>query len=515
MDLQRSESSTSRWPLKRPRLTLRPRRLFAKASMWLLVLVLVASVIFTADVLRLNEAERAASPHLYSLVQWEFSNFLDKWLHRAVSVFPWNSESDAEKAEQIEDYFALTSARVAVAQALADGTAENMGAPEREELAAQLAALDRSRERLRADVEETLEAAISAVIAAEGLSGFAGLIFPPVDFLLTTPPYALITSPRDRIERGEEALLRPDVSLSDSIAIEDELAAQPNLSALVIPIGGVATYPASVFNGRGLRWTLQIAAHEWLHHYLFFRPLGFNMFDSGDMQTLNETVADLAGREIGDRAFIALGGVIPVSGSSAIDDTGSPAIAVSAMAAEPDEKIFDFQGEMRTTRLRADELLADGKIAEAEAYMEARRLIFVANGYNIRKLNQAYFAFHGTYAESGASVSPVGGQVRDYRDLSPDLGSFIGQVASSPNYADFIAELDALRQQPVSSIADEPNTAIAGEPVSSIADGPNKEKVHNVLSSFASLTAPQWPGLTSLPTPVESGRRPPILTYES
>jgi hypothetical protein len=436
MDLQRSESSTSSWPLKRPRLKLRPGRLFAKASKWLLVLALVASIALTSDVLRLNQAERAASPHLYSLVQWEFSNFLDKWVHRAVSVFPWNSESEAEKAKQVDDFFALTIARVAVAQALADGVAGDglMGATEREELTAQLATLDRSRERLRADVEETLEAAISAVIAEEGLSGFGGLIFPPVDFLLTTPPYALITSPRDRIERGEEALLRPDVSLADSIAIEDELAAQRNLSALVIPIGGVATYPASIFNDRGLRWTLQIAAHEWLHHYLFFRPLGFNMFDSGDMQTLNETVADLAGREIGDRAFLALGGVMPVSGSSAIDDT------------DP-EQIFDFQAEMRTTRLRADELLAEGKIAEAEAYMESRRLIFVANGYNIRKLNQAYFAFHGTYAESGASASPVGGQVRDYRDLSPDLGTFIGRVASNSNYADFVSELDALRLQ--------------------------------------------------------------------
>jgi hypothetical protein len=163
------------------------------------------------------------------------------------------------------------------------------------------------------------------------------------------------------------------------------------------------------------------------------------------MQTLNETVADLAGREIGDRAFIALGGVIP-------DEP------VSAIAAEPAALLaFDFDAEMRTTRLRADELLAEGKIAEAEAYMESRRLIFVANGHNIRKLNQAYFAFHGTYAESGASVSPVGGQVREYRELSPDLGTFIGRVASNSNYADFISELDTLRQQPVSSIADEPN----------------------------------------------------------
>ncbi len=46
-----------------------------------------------------------------------------------------------------------------------------------------------------------------------------------------------------------------------------------------------------------------------------------------------------------------------------------------------------------------DELLAAGKIEEAEAYMEARRQVFWDNGYAIRKLNQAYFAFYGAYAD--------------------------------------------------------------------------------------------------------------------
>ena len=31
--------------------------------------------------------------------------------------------------------------------------------------------------------------------------------------------------------------------------------------------------------------------------------------------------------------------------------------------------------------------------------MEARREIFWQNGYAIRKLNQAYFAFYGAYAD--------------------------------------------------------------------------------------------------------------------
>jgi hypothetical protein len=50
---------------------------------------------------------------------------------------------------------------------------------------------------------------------------------------------------------------------------------------------------------------------------------------------------------------------------------------------------------MAATRIEVDRLLAGGKIQEAEQYMEARRQIFVAHGYQIRKLNQAYFAFYG------------------------------------------------------------------------------------------------------------------------
>ena len=501
MVFQGTDSSTRSWlqlgwrlarlRLGRPRL--RVRRLISKGAKALLVLVLFSSILFPADVLRLNVAERAASPHLYSLVQWELSNFLDKWVHRAVSVFPWASDSEAARAQKVEDYFALTAARVAIADELANGDAGEKGEKrekseaESAELTAQLKALDRSRERLRADVEETLEGVLSAVIVEEGLSSIGGLILPPVDFLLTRPPYALITSPRDRIERGDEALLRPSTTLAESVEIEEILEAQQNLSALVIPIGGVATYPASIFNERGLRWTLQLAAHEWLHHYLFFRPLGFNIFDSGDMQTLNETVADLVGREMGDRAFVMLGGLI------------EPELPTG----EPDEKIFDFQAEMRITRLRTDELLADGETVEAELYMEARREVFVANGFNIRKLNQAYFAFNGTYAESGASASPVGGQVREYRDLSPDLGSFIDRVSSISSYEGFLAELDALRGDNVPSIADERDKSL-----SSIADEPNKEEVHNVVTSFASSPGPRRSDETSKAGPGEPGRRP-------
>jgi hypothetical protein len=76
---------------------------------------------------------------------------------------------------------------------------------------------------------------------------------------------------------------------------------------------------------------------------------------------------------------------------------------------------------MHETRVTADQLLAEGKIEEAETYMEARRVFMWENGYHIRKLNQAFFAFYGAYADvagGAAGEDPVGAAVRTLRAKS-------------------------------------------------------------------------------------------------
>ena len=102
-----------------------------------------------------------------------------------------------------------------------------------------------------------------------------------------------------------------------------------------------------------------------------------------------------------------------------------------------EEEGFNFRLEMHTTRLRADELLAEGRIEAAEAYMESRRLIFVENGFLIRKLNQAYFAFHGTYADSPSSISPIGREVEQLRGMTDSIGDFIRTMSSFGSYQEF------------------------------------------------------------------------------
>ena len=103
---------------------------------------------------------------------------------------------------------------------------------------------------------------------------------------------------------------------------------------------------------------------------------------------------------------------------------------------------FDFSQEMRKTRLRVDDLLAEGRIEDAETYMEERRELFVENGHPIRKLNQAYFALNGNYAQGPASSSPIGGELQRFREQMPDLESFVSAMSGVSSYREFLDMLD-------------------------------------------------------------------------
>jgi hypothetical protein len=93
---------------------------------------------------------------------------------------------------------------------------------------------------------------------------------------------------------------------------------------------------------------------------------------------------------------------------------------------------------MQRVRHRVDTLLAQGKIEEAEAYMETERLKLVEKGYNLRRLNQAYFAFHGSYALSPGSVDPIGPQMRQLRAASASLKDFLDRVGWLNSYEDYL-----------------------------------------------------------------------------
>ena len=109
----------------------------------------------------------------------------------------------------------------------------------------------------------------------------------------------------------------------------------------------------------------------------------------------------------------------------------------------PVGEYFDFESEMRKLRSQVDTLLEIGNMEDAESLMNEKSLVFVANGYNIRKINQAYFAFYGSYGDSAASVSAIGPQLQELRASLPDLFTFVNTVANVSTYEEFLSIISA------------------------------------------------------------------------
>jgi len=70
------------------------------------------------------------------------------------------------------------------------------------------------------------------------------------------------------------------------------------------------------------------------------------------------------------------------------------------------------------------------EIEQAEEFMEQKRQYLASMGHYIRKLNQAYFAFHGTYADRPAFISPIGLELKELRSQSASLKDFLNTVAA-------------------------------------------------------------------------------------
>ena len=252
---------------------------------------------------------------------------------------------------------------------------------------------------------------------------------PPVLFRETDLPYALIISPRDHIEQSVNISLLPDLPLSTFVDLENTIENQLNVSALVVPVGGIGTYPTMIMRTTNFSYTVEVIQHEWIHNYLTLFPLGMNYETTPDLRTINETTASIAGKELG--RFLINKYYPP---ENPVQNQNQVQVAVPVEITPPS---FDFREEMHITRVNVDALLQEGKIDEAESYMEKRRLLFLENGYTIRRINQAYFAFYGAYADQpggAAGDDPVGEAVRTLRKQKSTLAEFIKTIAWVDDY---------------------------------------------------------------------------------
>ncbi|MBV9578331.1 MAG: hypothetical protein JO057_07065 [Chloroflexi bacterium] len=103
-------------------------------------------------------------------------------------------------------------------------------------------------------------------------------LFPPVLISLTAPPNVLVIAPRTELRVLDSTVLEPmDVATQERL---EASADSTGVSSLVAPIGGLATYPSMVLDDDSAEVVLSASAHEWMHQYLIFYPLGQGYWES-------------------------------------------------------------------------------------------------------------------------------------------------------------------------------------------------------------------------------------------
>ncbi len=394
--------------------------------------LLVAIFVLTTSVMRLekpiDKARLFTAGLEYDYIAWTLNAVSEKAGQAQLNVV--QRLSPLEQVQVVRRYFELVReleiTRAQIQLVYSDPRVKN---PEKEAagLLEQERGLENSLNNLAALTETILQHQVAQKLKDAGL-GFLEQQVPPVLFHSTPLPTALIVSPREVIRQDVNLSLLADLSLEEISRLEDDVADYMNASTLVEDVGGIGVYPTMVQRASSLPWTLDTIAHEWTHNYLTLHPLGLLYDKTPELRTMNETAASIVGSEIGQAVM-----------EQYYPDLVQKNSKVNVGAARSAGEEFDFYHEMHITRVRVDELLAEGKVEEAETFMEARRIIFLQNGYMIRKLNQAYFAFHGAYAEvpeGAAGEDPVGPAVRALRAQAGSLGDFLKWMARMNSFDD-------------------------------------------------------------------------------
>ena len=374
-----------------------------------------------------NRLKSIVKPHRFSIAKWEFRTLpyeVNQW------IFDGPEKIDDEVGI-VTEYF-LYVERIKTLKSEIEAINAGKGQGDLASLEAELNKLQEQRAALDEIVERILGKQIKEILARQGIFNpilKSRVNFPPLIFKMEKPPRLLVVSPRERIESIRRIPLQPGVNLEEMEAIEAEVD-KLGVSSLVVELGGFAAYPSLVTNDASLQFVIDTVTEEWLHQYLAFTPLGIRyLLDVAgvsrnyEIATINETLAGIVSKEIG----------AIVCGEYYAECEGQ-----QKPVAKPE---FDFNREMREIRRAVDQYLARGEIEQAEEFMEQKRQYLASKGYNIRKLNQAYFAFYGTYADSPTSISPIGVEMKELRHQSASLKDFLDTVAVMTSRQDLKAAL--------------------------------------------------------------------------
>lgn len=436
--------------------------------LWAFILVFVQYSTYPLG-LRWFAISSLLKDHHFDYLGWEVNALAAKTAETLWGVHPYLD--DSERAAWVRAYFADVAA-VQALDAQIDAIYIDPAVTDPAEATAELRG---QRDALRADLaarqgtaEASMEGQIAAVLVEEGF-GVLGQLVPPISMRFTRAPNVLIVSPRDAI-KPELTMSVVPLSTDQRAAFETAIDTREDVSSLIIRIGGMALFPAMIEETGNLTWAVQTFSHEWFHHYMFLYPLGLS-YDSGEATRINETAADIFGREIGAKVLARYYPetvratqetvISRDTSASTLDDLTSWLLGANIwreglMYQAPTEYRglstalqFDYNTEMHETRVTVDALLAEGNVEEAEAYMEQRRVFFVENGYALRKLNQAYFAFYGGYQggdfAGAGGTDPIGPAVREIRALSPSLLDFALNLRGVTDQSGLIETLERLR----------------------------------------------------------------------
>ena len=361
-----------------------------------------------------NLVADAISGEHFSLGRFETEHLLGSLFGGVSAFIRGQADLEADGDRILEQYFALGAEITTLERTPDPDTSALVG------LRVQRRTLENRAERI---LERRIAAAFRAADFSRPLPLFGDqeILWPPVAVELSRPPRVLAVSPREEIRLLTTRLLSSDLSNEQVHRIEAAIEADGRYSAFVDHIGGVATYPAIVVESDSYTATVSIATHEWVHHYLYFYPLGASFFEGEDLRMINETVADIVGDEIAALIFAV-----------------SPQLDTQAERSDRSES----DAVIHQLRRDVDVLLADGRVAEAEVFMEETRLDLAAqHGRFFRRLNQAFFAFKGAYGDHPGSSSPIGPLLRELRARSGSLGDFVTSVRE----VESVAELKALQ----------------------------------------------------------------------
>lgn len=415
-----------------------------KAVEWatgILLLVLIFNDGVTYDTSLGGRVSALAKNEVFDYVTWEIDALWSKSRQVLFGVYPY---LDASQQRAIVTRY-LT--RLSQAQGLEAQIERAYADPAVTDPAAATASLRAQRDALRRQLahdqplaEGIIEEQISAVLIDEGF-GVLGQVLPPVSMHFSELPEALIVSPRSRIEVVAEETLVP-LTVEQSEALENKIDQQLDVSSLVVPLGGLSLYPSMVEEpdyppdalNLDVARAIEVAAHEWSHHYLLFFPLGLEYDARPETRIINETTATFFGQAMAVKVMkrfypdLALP-VYPSFLNPPPSSASAPTLAQPR--SNPDApQPFDFDRQMNDTRVMVDHLLALGKVEWAEQFMEVERRVFVHNGYQIRKLNQAFFAFYGGYqGEPGAGgTDPIGPAVEELQVHSASLSGWLAAM---------------------------------------------------------------------------------------